>query len=171
MQLRIANQDDCAGIIALIDAVYREYDDGVNLDGAEADLLDLDTHYFSRGGAVWVLVDNLRVMGSHAAVPHPTKPDVCNFRRLYLDATLRGTDWGYRLMQITIDWAKEQGFHRVEFWSDTRFHRAHRFFHKFGFVPTDDVREMNDGLQPYSERFFFLDLIDKTTGLESTANG
>jgi RimJ/RimL family protein N-acetyltransferase len=61
-------------------------------------------------------------------------------------------------MQVTIDWAKEQGMRRVEFWSDTQYLRAHRFFEKSGFTITERVREMHDGLQPFRERFCFRDL-------------
>ena len=46
MKIRVATQNDSPGIIALIDRVYQEYGDAVNLEGAEADLLDLQTNYF-----------------------------------------------------------------------------------------------------------------------------
>lgn len=61
-------------------------------------------------------------------------------------------------MQVTIDWARDTGFERVEFWSDTRFERAHRFFEKFGFQKSGEVRDMTDSVVPYSEYFFFLEL-------------
>ena len=61
-------------------------------------------------------------------------------------------------MQVTIDWTKEAGFARVEFWSDTRFERAHRFFEKFGFERDGRIREMFDGVDPYQEYFYFLDV-------------
>ena len=57
-----------------------------------------------------------------------------------------------------IDWAREAGFRRVEFWSDTRFARAHAFFGKLGFQTRGETRDMNDGFQPYSEFFFWLDI-------------
>ncbi|HMP79166.1 MAG TPA: GNAT family N-acetyltransferase [Pirellulaceae bacterium] len=157
LNIRLATASDSAGIIALIDSVYGEYNDGVNLEGAEADLLDLDRHYFAHGGAFWVLIKGERILGSHGAVPHPTQPEICNFRRLYLDVSLRGTEWGHQLMQVTIDWARERQFRRIEFWSDTRFSRAHRFFSKFGFVKSGEQREMHDGIVPYREWFFYLD--------------
>ena len=61
-------------------------------------------------------------------------------------------------MQNNIDWAKDQGIDRIEFWSDTRFERAHRFFAKFGFEKNGDVRSMDDSHEVYKEFFFFLDL-------------
>jgi RimJ/RimL family protein N-acetyltransferase len=61
-------------------------------------------------------------------------------------------------MQWALDWARSQGFQRVEFWSDTRFERAHKFFLKAGFLTENTTRKMDDGIQPYSEFFFWLDL-------------
>jgi putative acetyltransferase len=158
MEIRLATNNDSRQIIDLIDSVYREYDDAVNLQGAEADLLDLQQHYFDKRGAFWVLEDEGRVLGTHAALRNADDPSICNFKRLYLNPNLRGTPWSQALMQLTIDWARAQGCRRVEFWSDTRFSRAHRFFDKFGFQKTGQVREMHDGHIPYSEYFYFLPL-------------
>jgi N-acetylglutamate synthase-like GNAT family acetyltransferase len=163
-QLRFAQASDSKPIVELIDSVYREYNDAVCLAGAEADLVDLDASYFDQTGAFWVLeridelTGNCEIVGTHAATSDPENSDVCVFRRLYLAAGLRGSMWGHRLMQTTIDWTKEQGFKRVEFWSDTRFSRAHRFFEKFGFVRDGRVRQMFDGNDPYQEYFYALDL-------------
>ncbi len=155
---RLATKADQPRIIELIDGVYTEYGEIMCLADADKDLLDIDGYYFARGGTFWVLEQDGRIVGSHASHPATTNPEVCTFRRLYLARELRGTEWGRRLMQLTIDWAREQNFRRVEFWSDTRFERAHRFFEKFGFQKTGEVRAMHDGVLPYSEYFFFLDL-------------
>ncbi|MEQ1904562.1 MAG: GNAT family N-acetyltransferase [Pirellulaceae bacterium] len=156
--IRLATKADQPQIIALIDGVYTEYGEIICLEDADKDLLDIDGYYFARGGSFWVLEQAGRIVGSHASHPVATSPKVCTFRRLYLAREWRGTEWGHRLMQVTIDWAREKDFPRIEFWSDTRFKRAHRFFEKFGFHKTGEVRDMHDGVLPYSEYFFFLDL-------------
>ena len=166
MKIRLANNLDSAGVIKLIDSVLGEYDDAVCLDGAEADLIDIEQSF--SGGAFWVLEDesNGAIVGTHAAMETtPAAPQlsgsptrrVCVFKRLYLAKRFRGTQWGFRLMQNNIDWAKEQGMDRIEFWSDTRFERAHRFFERFGFQKSGDVRTMEDSHLTYQECFFFLD--------------
>jgi putative acetyltransferase len=159
LKLRRASNSDCGQIIELISGVYREYGETICLEDADQDLLDLESNYFARDGYFWVLDNAGQIQGTHAA--HASKYDstICTFRRLYLARTLRGTEWGHRLMQITIDWARERDhFRAVEFWSDTRFHRAHQFFRKFGFRSTGEVRTMHDGHEPYHEFFFYLDL-------------
>ena len=163
--IRFANNQDSRGIIDLIADCYAEYQDRVctSPGGAEEELLDIQSAYFDRGGAFWVLELDKKIRGSHATLPDPADPRVCGFRRLYLDQSLRGTtDWGHQLMQVTIDWAKEKGFDRVQFWSDTRFERAHRFFEKFGFQPDGRVREMHDSHEVYREYFFNLELTSTT---------
>jgi len=173
LKIRLAKNSDQKAIIELIDSVLGEYDDSVCLDSAEADLLDIESNYFAKtdqngkqlAGAFWVLENEPgKIIGTHAAIELTknlgTNQDdsKCTFRRLYLNKDLRGTQWGQRLMQNNIDWAKEQGISRIEFWSDTRFERAHRFFEKFGFQKSGEVRSMDDSHEVYQEFFFFLDL-------------
>jgi putative acetyltransferase len=162
VNLRSATSTDQQQIVDLISRVYSEYGEKICLEDADKDLLDIDGYYFGQGGAFWVLDDGQQVLGTHAAHASFQSPDVCTFRRLYLDTSLRGSEWGALLMQTTIDWARDHRFPRVEFWSDTRFERAHRFFKKFGFNKTGEVRTMHDGFEPYQEYFFFLELEPKS---------
>lgn len=157
MQLRPFQPNDRAGVIALIDAVYREYGDEICLAKADGDLLEIEDRYLQRGGAFVVLDDAGAIRGSHAVAPLEAA-GVCTFRRLYLDFPLRGGVWGKRLMQWAVDWAAAAGFRRVEFWSDTRFTRAHRFFERHGFQRDGRIRDMDDGAAPYREYFFSRDL-------------
>ena len=158
MHLRLALPEDREAIMALIDSVYREYGDRLYPEGADSDLLDIATHYFKAGGVFIVLDDAGVTRGTHAVLPVAESPGVCHFHRLYLDAALRGGGWGTRLMDWAIDWARAHGMHRVAFWSDVRFTRAHAFFARFGFQPDGRVRDMDNGAMPYQEYFFALDL-------------
>jgi putative acetyltransferase len=155
--LRPAQPQDRDAIIALIDEVLSEYGDRLSPDGADRDLRDIDGYYVAAGGMFIVLEDTGRIRGTHAVLPAPQQPGVCVFRRLYLDPGLRGGLWGLRLMQWTLHWAREHGMHRIEFWSDTRFDRAHRFFARFGFQRDGRIRTVEDGWLPYQEYFYFLD--------------
>lgn len=158
MKIRPVERSDAEGIIALINSVYQEYDDRVHLEGAEADLVDVVKHYSADGCAFVVLDDDGEVVGTHAVVPLE-RQGLCTFRRLYLRPDFRGTGWGEKLMRWAIDAADQMGFRRVEFWSDVRFTRAHRFFKRLGFQHDGRVRDMNDGWEPYREYFFSMDLV------------
>ena len=105
-----------------------------------------------------VLDDAGRVRGTHAVLPLVARAKVCIFRRLYLEAAVAVP--GGRLMQWAIDWARAHGMHRVEFWSDTRFTRAHAFFARFGCQRDGRSRSMDDGCMPY-QVFFLSQLVGR----------
>lgn len=148
--IRHATVSDQPAIIELITAVYEEYGERMCLEGADADLLDLDAAYAAKGGEFVVAEQGDRIVGSHATLPIDVEAGVITFRRLYTASDTRGSGLGDMLMQWALAWATEHGFKQVVFWSDTRFTRAHSFFAKLGFVK-GETREMNDGHEPYQE--------------------
>ncbi len=154
-----AQNSDKDRVVALIESCYQEYGDQVILNGDDSDLLNLEDNYRGQAGEFIILEDKQQsIVGCHAVVPLDQQSHLCTFRRLYLNKALRGTGLGHALMQWALQWARSQGFRRVEFWSDTRFNRAHRFFHRSGFLTEKTARKMDDGIQPYSEFFFWKDL-------------
>ena len=60
-------------------------------------------------------------------------------------------------MDWAVEWSREHGFRRVEFWSDTRFERAHRFFARYGFV-RGGIREVVEGKLSFWEHHYSMDL-------------
>lgn len=157
--LREVRASDRPGIISLISNVYQEYGERICLEDADSDLLSLPDSYLCRDGTFFVLTSpEDAIVGSHAFLPNAYGPGVATFRRLYLIPRLRGSKWGTVLMQATIDLAIAAKQDRIEFWSDTRFHRAHAFFGKFGFCTENETRTMTDGFEPYHEYKFYLDL-------------
>ena len=157
--LRPATDADSEALVSLITAVYHEYGEVMFTEGADSDLLDLEARYAGRGGAFVVLEDEGgEIVGSHATLPIEGRDGLLTFRRLYLDRSLRGSGLGKDLMDWAVDWSRANSFRRVEFWSDTRFETAHRFFERYGFTRSGEVRDMDDGALPYSEYFFFMDL-------------
>ena len=54
-------------------------------------------------------------------------------------------------------WAAGRGARRLVSWSDTRFERAHAFYARHG-LSRFAVRQMTDGVVPYSEYGFAKDL-------------
>ena len=156
---RDATDADSEAIIGLISEVYQEYGEVMHTDGADSDLLSIEASYAARGGAFIVLENgNGRIVASHATVPIDPDTGLLTFRRLYLDKSLRGQGIGARLMDWAVGWSRDHAYKKVEFWSDTRFVQAHGFFERYGFTKTGEIREMHDGVLPYSEYFFTLEL-------------
>lgn len=164
-QLVRADNTHAAQVVSLIDRVYREYGDRICLEDADADLRDLEGNYWGKEGAFVVLMEAHRVIGTHAVVPLDPPRGLCTFRRLYLETEWRGGDWGRWLMGWAVHWARHQGWRAVEFWSDTRFQRAHAFFERHGFRRDGRVREMQDAWTTYREYYFSADL-QQVHGLE-----
>ncbi|MHC5002524.1 MAG: GNAT family N-acetyltransferase [Planctomycetota bacterium] len=154
--IRPATDADAAGIVDVIEGVYREHGDVLDLAGYDRDLTTIEDTYAGRGGAFVVLEIGGRVCGTHAVLPLDAAAGVATFRRLYLDRTYRGRGHGAALMQWTLRWARRHGFRRVEFWSDVRFGPAHRFFESFGFRRGRVRRATPEN--PYDEHAFVLDL-------------
>ncbi|MBT4693749.1 MAG: GNAT family N-acetyltransferase [Planctomycetaceae bacterium] len=154
-----ARNSDKDRVVALIESCYQEHGDQIILNGDDSDLLNLEGNYRGRAGEFIIVEDQQQtVVGCHAVIPLDQQPHACTFKRLYLHESLRGQGLGQALMQWALDWARSQGFQRVEFWSDTRFKRAHNFFLKAGFLTENTTRKMDDGFQPYNEFFFWIDL-------------
>lgn len=168
MQIRLAQRKDQPQIVRLIADILREYGDTICLDNCDSDLLDLEKNFTALGGAFWVLDESGRIFGTVAVSPSDDvlndQVSTCLLKRLYLHQTLRGGNWGRELMQTAVDWAHQQGFRRLEFWSDTRFSRAHNFYQKFGCQMTGGVRTITDTYQPFDEYQFRLELRGEEEG-------
>ncbi len=158
--IRQVKPSDSKVLIELIDSVYREYGDKICLENFDSDLLRVPDIYHEQGGEIVVAeLANGPIAGVHAVVPLSIQLGLYTFRRLYVLPQYRGTTRvGYSLMHWAIEYAQQASASRVEFWSDTRFKRAHRFFEKFGFSKTGEVRQCEDSWEPYSEYFFYLNL-------------
>ncbi len=151
MVLRPYRKEDRDPVIALIDGVYREYADRVHLEKSEADLRNVPANYAP--GYFMVLEDAGEIRATIAISPDPERPEVCFLKRLYLDARLRGTGAGARLMEWFLETARGLGMTRAELWSDVRFERAHAFYRKHGFQNDGEIRDMDDSWQPYKDFF------------------
>lgn len=158
LKLRSATNQDFDSIYEIIAAAYIKFGDRVWLDGYDSDLLDIEKYYSAIGGAFVVLENKGQLIGMHAVHPVDRNTGLVTFRRLYVRPEYHGREAGKILFQWAIDWAHANDFKRVEFWSDTRFARAHNFFEKFGFAKTGKIQHMKDAPDPYSEYQFFLNL-------------
>ena len=157
MILRNAAPRDRDAIIALISAVYAEYGERMCLDGADRDLSVICSHY-AEGEFVVYEAEDGAVAGTVALTRDGARPSVCWLKRFYLDSRFRGTGPADAMLAWALERAGALKMSRMEFWSDTRFERAHRFYEKNGFVRTGTVRTMTDAFDPYDEFFFYRDL-------------
>lgn len=120
-----------SAVVALIATVYDEY--AMTFDAAfESDLSDIPGAYLARGGCFNVLIDEGRVVGTVAAVPHDASS--CEIKRVYLDRAYRGHGHGRMMMERILQWAAADGFRSATAWSDARLTVAHSMYRRLGFA-------------------------------------
>lgn len=161
MKLRSANNSDFEAIFEIINAHYQKHGDRVWLEGHDSDLLDIESGYSGKDGAFVVLEDQGTIVGTHATQPVDISKGLLTFRRLYVKAAYHGRGAGKLLFDWAMDWTAENNFKRVEFWSDIRYKRAHKFFEKYGFINSGKIQHLEDAPFPYSEYKFYYDLPQK----------
>lgn len=155
MKIRPVRNSDTDEIVQIIRDTFQEYGDEVCLEGCDSDLTDLENHYKSPDAAFVVVEEGEAIIGCHAVVR--LVDSRFTFKRLYIRQDKRGSGAGDMVFQWAMDKAEVLGASEIEFWSDTRFTRAHRFFEKYGFVQ-GAARDMDDSFHPYSEFRFALKL-------------
>ena len=157
--ISLARNSDSKEIIRLINAIYEEYGDRVCLEDAEADLLDIEKNYFSKGGAFWIYRKNGNLSGTVAARPGSEKTTVW-LKRMYVIKEYRRSGIASEMLETYTQWAIREGYLKIALWSDTRFFSGHAFYEKHGFI-RGPVREMFDSFVPYKEYYFEKILADK----------
>ena len=140
--IRPARDEDGDAIIALLRAVFVEYDCVFELDEFP-ELPALASHIAHANGRAWVAEHEGRVVGSVAFTPS-SSPGGVELRKLYLARDLRGSGLGEELCARVEDDARARGLSFVDLWTDTRFTRAHRFYERRGYVKGPVTRDLHD---------------------------
>jgi putative acetyltransferase len=148
--LRPTIPDDVPGILALIGAIFREYDCVLDAEKEDTHLLNPGEYFRSRGGEFWVVKDESKIV---ATVGFTLKDEVAELKSLYVDPLLRRQGWGERLTQLVLENARAQNCHRLELWSDTRFTNAHKLYRRMGFQPMGE-RDLHDSNNSREFGFF-----------------
>jgi GNAT superfamily N-acetyltransferase len=74
------------------------------------------------------------------------RPEARTLRSMWVDEARRGTGVANDLVDAVASWARDEGATQLMLWAIGRTGRAHAFYQRCGFVPTDEVREV-DGRQ------------------------
>jgi GNAT superfamily N-acetyltransferase len=73
--------------------------------------------------------------------------------RVYVNPTLHGAGLGTELLETAERHATANGAAELFLWTDTRFHRAHRFYEKHGYVRQGPVRALHDIAETLEYRY------------------
>ena len=131
--LRRATNRDAADVWLLISAILSSF--GIVADQArtDRDLVDLEDHYWNRGGAFFVLLDGRTVIGTVAL--RRESAEVCELCRMYLAADYRGRGLGRRLFEHAMAGVRGRGFREVCLKTASVLTTAISLYERAGFRP------------------------------------
>ena len=132
-RLRLADNADCEHIADLVFGVLGEY--GLKPDPAstDADIKDIESSYFGRGGTFLVLeTEDGSVVGAYGL--YPLEGKTCELRKMYLRKTYRGKGLGRLLMNDALAKARQLGFRKMVLETASVLKEAIALYKSCGFV-------------------------------------
>lgn len=143
MKTRLIEDRDADGIMALVRRCYGEYEGVVfEPDGVDADLNAYASAIANLNGHALVVEQENKIVALVSGAP--ISDARYQLRKIYVDATARGSGLAKNLLAEVEKWAAEHGAETLELWSDTRFERAHRFYEREGFKRQTETRALHD---------------------------
>jgi N-acetylglutamate synthase-like GNAT family acetyltransferase len=136
--LRKATNADGGAVWTLIAGVLRSYGITPDLATTDLDLADIEANYWKRKGAFFVLLDGEEVIGT-VALHHETAA-VCELCRMYLAPQYRGKGLGRRLLEHSLQQARESGFGEVRLKTASVLVEAISLYKRAGFTPVEGAK-------------------------------
>ena len=135
--MRLATNEDCGRVQALVFGVLREYGLEPDPDGTDRDIADLEAHYTNRGGTFELLEDAAgNLLGTVGL--YPMNEDTIELRKMYFSKDLRGRGVGKQTLRRMIEKARALGYKKIYLETASVLREAVALYEKFGFVPTDE---------------------------------
>jgi putative acetyltransferase len=133
LRLRIAHNTDCKQITDLVYGVLKEY--GLKPDPActDADIKDVESSYFDRGGRFFVLeAEDGSIIGAYGL--YPVEEHTCELRKMYLHKAHRGKGLGKFLLEDALSKARQLGFEKMILETASVLKEAIVLYKSYGFV-------------------------------------
>jgi len=139
------------GLIALIERVYGEYGQRIELATLDSDLLRIGKVYAPPAGTFKVLLDGQKLIGS-VAVKKCGK-DEAELKRVFVAPAYRRRGLGKKLSRWAHEWAGKHGCTTLMIWSDTLYEDAHSLYRGLGAEDTGRSRTLG-GVNDVAEFLF-----------------
>ena len=141
--IRAAVDADGPAIAVLIAGVFAEYEDCPFVAEEFPELAAPASHFAARNGALFVVEDEGRIVGSFALY-ETWETGTFALAKVYLAAERRGRGLAADLLARAEAFAAGRGGRLLTLWSDTRFASGHAFYRKHGFRQEAGVRQLHD---------------------------
>lgn len=136
-------------LIDMLARIYAEYDQVIELETLDSDLLEIKTQYNSPS-CFKLLLDDGKLVASMAVKIALGKIEL---KRVFVDPGYRLQGLGVKLSDWAFVYAKEQGCEYIDIWSDTLFTKAHQLYQKMGAEKLDETRNLG-GVNDIEEQHF-----------------
>ena len=135
-RLRAADNNDCEDITRLVYGVLKEYNLNPDPSSTDADIKDIESSYFDRGGTFLVLEnEDGSVIGAYGLYPIDKK--TCELRKMYLHRAHRGKGLGKILLEDALSKARKLGFERIVLETASVLKEAITLYVSYGFSEYD----------------------------------
>lgn len=132
-RLRSADNRDCEDIARLVFDVLKEYDLKPDPATTDADLKDIESSYFERGGTFLVLEErDSSIVGAYGL--YPIQQHTCELRKMYLHKAYRGRGLGKFILEDALSKAKQLGFKKMVLETASVLKEAITLYKSYGFV-------------------------------------
>lgn len=133
--LRRIEEKDNKEIAALIRSVFKEFGIArpgtVYFDPTTDDLYNL---FQKKGSVYWIAEEDGVIIGGCGIYPTPGLPEGCaELVKFYLDASRRGKGTGWKLMERSLESAREMGYKQIYLESMPELSKAISIYEKAGF--------------------------------------
>lgn len=131
LELVIYNDDFKSDVFRFTSECFTELGKAFDPDGRHGFYNEID-RCFER---FWCLVDEEKVKGTVAIA----KLDdiTAELKALYVDRSLRGSGWGYKLLDEAVSFVYEKDFSKIVLDSMSQYKEASRLYRRYGFTDTD----------------------------------
>jgi putative acetyltransferase len=130
---------DRSGTSAIVSSILAAYGLNWEPDGADEDVMDIETYYFDRGGDFWVVEENGQLVGTCAYYPSNRGVGAVEIRKMYLLPNVRGCGLGrYLLGQLERVIAKK-GYTQIWLETASSLKEAVRLYELNGYQPATGV--------------------------------
>ena len=132
-KLRLADNRDGEKIASLVFGVLKDYGLKPDPDCTDADIKDIESSYFDRGGMFFVLeTEDGSIIGAYGL--YPINERTCELRKMYLHKAHRGKGLGKFLLDDALSKARQLGFEKMILETASVLKEAIALYKSYGFV-------------------------------------
>ncbi len=123
----------------LIGTVLAEYGLVQEPEGADRDVLEIETFYLNKGGKFWVVEHQGKLLGTAAFYPIAKGKNAVEIRKMYLLPEARGKGLGKFLLQQLEQTIQARGFGQIYVETASVLKEAVQLYEQNGYEPVEEV--------------------------------